>query len=71
MTRRPRELGDYVHDALARVGITPERVRDWLGVDCHCEASRIKLNRLSTWAKRCLRGDERGTAEQAERMLEG
>lgn len=69
MTRPPRELGDHIHDALAIVGITPDRVTAWLGFDCGCQRWRIRLNRLSTWARRCLRGDNRGTAEQVERLI--
>jgi len=38
-------LGDRVHDALAAVGITPERVAAALGVDdCGCEDRRAWLN---------------------------
>ncbi len=40
-------LGDYVHDAFAAVGITPERVAAALGVDdCGCEERRELLNRV-------------------------
>lgn len=68
MTPAPRELGDHIHAALASVGITPERVTDWLGFDCGCQRWRVRLNRLSTWAKRCLRGDPRGTMERLEEI---
>jgi hypothetical protein len=38
-------LGDRVHDALAAVGITPERVAAALGVeDCGCEERLATLN---------------------------
>ena len=38
-------LGDRVHDALAAVGITPDRVAAALGVDdCGCEQRREWLN---------------------------
>jgi hypothetical protein len=38
-------LGDRVHDTLAAVGITPERVAAALGVDdCGCEQRRAWLN---------------------------
>ena len=38
-------LGDYVHDALAAVGITPARVAAALGVDdCGCEERREWAN---------------------------
>jgi hypothetical protein len=38
-------LGDRVHDTLAAVGITPERVASVLGVDdCGCEGRRQWLN---------------------------
>lgn len=42
---RPPGLGDYVHSALASIGITPERVAAALGVDdCGCERRRKSLN---------------------------
>jgi hypothetical protein len=47
LVRPPRApgLGDYVHDALAAVGITPDRVAAALGVeDCGCEGRREWAN---------------------------
>jgi hypothetical protein len=44
MARRPG-LGDYVHNALGAIGITPDRVAAALGVDdCGCEGRREWLN---------------------------
>lgn len=48
-------LGDAVHDALARVGVTPESVERWLGAPCGCEERREKLNRLDSWVRMSAR----------------
>lgn len=42
-------LGDLVEGALSSVGITKERVAEWLGA-CGCVERRDKLNDLSDWA---------------------
>jgi hypothetical protein len=49
-------LGDIVHIALASVGITPERVSDWLGSPCNCEERRQRMNQIGSWAVRALTG---------------
>jgi hypothetical protein len=59
-------LGDLVEQALTRAGITQERVEAWLGRPCHCEERKARLNALSSWAWRVLKGrdrDPRGTAD--------
>ena len=48
-------LGDYVHNALAGVGVTPEAVYRWVGSPCGCEERRAKLNALDLWARRAAR----------------
>lgn len=48
---RTYELGDAVASALSSVGITPERVSEWLGQPCGCAERKEKLNNLSRWAK--------------------
>lgn len=50
------ELGDAVESALSSLGITKERVTEWLGRPCRCEERKIKLNQISIWARRALRG---------------
>lgn len=49
-------IGDTVAHALARVGLTAERVERWLGRPCGCAERRERLNQLGFWAKRVLRG---------------
>ncbi len=49
-------LGDDLHNALAKIGITPERVSSWLGRPCNCPKRQEKLNQLGHWAKRVLKG---------------
>jgi hypothetical protein len=48
-------LGDAVHEALTRVGITRQRVKRWIG-ECCCEERRRRLNALDAWARRVVRG---------------
>jgi hypothetical protein len=59
-------LGDVVEKALAAVGITKDRVEVWVGRPCGCRERQEKLNRLSRWAIRVLRG----RTEEAEKHLE-
>jgi hypothetical protein len=49
-------LGDVVHVALSRVGVTPESVSGWLGTPCGCAERREKLNLIGVWAHRVLMG---------------
>ena len=58
------ELGDAVESALSAVGITKDRVSDWVGGECGCEERQRRLNSLGRWASAVLRGavrDARGT----------
>lgn len=62
MENPPAQLGDLVHTALAKVGITRDRVEAvarWIGKkegSCGCEQRQQKLNLLSSWARRVLKG---------------
>ena len=49
-------LGDHVHDALAAVGITEERVSRWLGRPCGCGQKQKWLNRMHRWAENWVKG---------------
>ena len=48
-------LGDVVQRALETVGITQQRVKDWLG-DCCCAERKEKLNQLDVTCRRILKG---------------
>jgi hypothetical protein len=50
------ELGSQIKWALTTVGITEERVSKWLGKPCGCTERQQKLDQLSLWAKRVLKG---------------
>jgi len=52
--KKQKELGDVVEAALTKVGITEERVSQWLGRKCNCKSRREKLNKLSKWARNVL-----------------
>lgn len=58
-------LGDFVEQALSKVGITSERVESFLGRPCGCKQRRDKLNRLHSWARRVISGK----TDDAERHL--
>jgi hypothetical protein len=62
-------LGDIISEALSTVGITPERVEDWLGAPCGCEERRQKLNALGFWATRVLKGKAQGARAYLEEIL--
>ena len=65
-----KERGDHVETALTSVGVTKERVSAWLGVeDCGCEERKEKLNSLSRWAKRVVRGKLDNAKEHLNNLL--
>ena len=49
-------LGDLVGAALKKLGITDERVTNFIGKPCGCAKRREYLNRLDLWARRVLSG---------------
>jgi hypothetical protein len=51
-------MGDILHDALQKVGITKDRVEKWLGRPCGCRERHKKLNDIHRWAARFLAGYE-------------
>lgn len=61
-----RGVGDSLAARLASVGITEERVSEWLGRPCGCTERKAKLNKLGEWAK--IQG--RLTADKARYVLE-
>lgn len=63
------ELGDVVESALARVGITSDRVSNWIGRPCGCEERKQKLNQLSAWARRVLRGKKDNAQKYLDEIL--
>lgn len=48
---KPSLLGDAVESALSAVGITKERVAEWIGGPCGCKERQQRLNDLHQWAK--------------------
>jgi hypothetical protein len=49
-------LGDTVSTALESVGITDQRVSQWLGKQCHCPERKERLNQLDRWARQVIAG---------------
>ncbi len=63
------ELGDIVESALTKIGITSARVSRWLGHTCTgCKERQSKLNRLSRWAKRVLRGKSADPKQDLDKL---
>ena len=65
------ELGDAVEKALGVVGINEELVSTWIGRPCGCWERKEKLNQLSVWAKRVLKGKVANAKEYLNRMMLG
>ena len=59
-------LGDVIERALTAVGITKNRVENWLGEPCNCNERREKLNAIHAWAI-CV---VKGKAERAREYLD-
>ena len=62
-------IGDRIGQALSIVGITPNRVTNWLGKPCGCEERKEKLNRLETWVLEFFRGNKETSKEELEEIL--
>ena len=62
-------LGDFVKSALSAVGITEERVSNWLGAPCNCSERVEKLNQLGEWAKSVLKGEAMEPPFQAKLVM--
>lgn len=63
-------LGDRIEVALKTIGITKEKVTDWLGFNCRCEENREKLNQLDRWARRVVGGKIEKAKEYLEKLME-
>lgn len=61
--------GTVIRLALERVGITSERVDEWLGVPCGCREREEKLNAVTAWARRVARGKVDYAREYLSRLL--
>lgn len=66
---RPTGLGDRVESALSLVGITSERVSEWIGEPCNCDIRREKLNALGYWASRVLHRGSHRAKEYLEQIM--
>ena len=62
-------LGDVIHNALAILGITTERVEQWVGKPCGCIERISKLNSLGRWAVRVIAGKTERAEEFLERII--
>jgi hypothetical protein len=63
-------LGDRISEALAKVGITDERVTAFLGRPCGCAERRQHLNALDLWARRVLSGKSEDAKKYLDEVLE-
>ena len=63
-------LGDFVSQALAKVGVTEEKVSGWLGRPCSCKKRRDKLNQLHSWARRVIAGKTEDAVEHLEKLTD-
>lgn len=64
-------LGEFVSQALAKVGVTPEKVSSWLGRPCGCKERKEKLNDLHRWARAVFSGGKDVEGGKAVGWLEG
>ena len=64
------QLGDLIHDALELVGIDSDRVSRWLGTPCNCSERIEKLNALSRWATRVIKGKTQTASKYLWNLLD-
>lgn len=62
-------LGDFIEQALNKVGITPEKVEKFTGRPCSCKRRRDKLNQLHSWAARVISGKTEDAKEHLEKII--
>lgn len=48
--------GDFVEEALNKIGLSSAILGAWLGRPCNCEERRLKLNAIDAWARRVVAG---------------
>jgi hypothetical protein len=65
----PLPLGNYIHNALELVGVTPERVSRWLGQECNCKERQDKMNQIGAWASRVIGGNVSGAVKYLKRIM--
>lgn len=70
MKQPPNLLGDKVEKALAVIGITSEKVSQWLGRPCGCRQRKERLNQLDLWARRILSGKKKDGRKELETIIE-
>lgn len=62
-------LGDLIASALAKVGITTEKVEKALKRPCKCRERVEMLNGLDAWARRVVSGKVEKAAEYLSALL--
>lgn len=73
VSQQKRYLGDHISSVLTLVGITEDRVTEWLGYPCGCGKRREQLNLLHAWAEKQLRGlfvSKQEAIDQLEELLD-
>ena len=62
-------IGDQVETALALMGITKQRVSNWLGIPCNCDQRKQKLNKLHAWARMSVKVSADKAKQYIEKIL--
>lgn len=67
-------LGDAAAALLSSVGITKERVNNWIGAECGCAERQEKMNKFGAWVHKAVTGgfigDEHARTELEAAMVE-
>ena len=63
-------LGDRVEEALTLIGITGERIEQWLKRPCGCQERKRRLNQIGSWAIRILHGNTDRAEEYLNNIIE-
>lgn len=67
--RTKRGLGDRVEQALSMIGITKERVEEWVGEECGCAERQEKLNQLGSWAHEAVTSSVENAKVYLEKLI--
>lgn len=62
-------LGEFVERALSTLGVTKDRVEQWVGKPCGCRERKQKLDALDKWARQSLAKGGEQAVEYLRRLI--
>lgn len=67
--KTPKYLGDHIEAMLTKMGITKEKVSEWIGHPCNCEERQERINALDKWARESAKGAYKNAKRRLLRLI--